>query len=119
MPTVSRWPLLPQTPVLRAGAAGARRLTSLAILDDYQWCGRGPSSAGRGVRPGVEVVAFPDHLSDPDALVARLALLDVDPLAMRERTPFDRSWCSPASPNLALLITTGPFNAAIDMLAAR
>jgi len=97
-------------------AAGRPRLSSLAILDDYQGVSLTLVDWAAGL-PGVSVVAFGDHLSDEDALVARLAPFDAV-VAMRERTPFGAGLLA-RLPNLALLITTGPFNAAIDLAAAR
>jgi phosphoglycerate dehydrogenase-like enzyme len=87
----------------------------VAILDDYQGVATsvvdwGPV-AGRG-----RVVAFADHLDDPDALVERLAPFDVV-VAMRERTPFPRGVLA-RLPRLKLLVTTGMRNKAIDLAAA-
>ncbi|MFL6097989.1 MAG: D-2-hydroxyacid dehydrogenase family protein [Blastococcus sp.] len=90
-------------------------MTRIAVLDDYQ------SVAARfadwsPVPEPVEVVAFPDHLADPDALVERLAPFDVV-VAMRERTAFPRSVLE-RLPNLKLLVTTGRRNKSIDVAAA-
>jgi len=87
----------------------------IAVLDDFQ------SVAARFadwslVPEPVEVVAFPDHLADPDALVERLAPFDVV-VAMRERTPFRRDVLE-RLPGLRLLVTTGMRNASIDLAAA-
>jgi len=91
------------------------RLSSLAVLDDYQGVSSTMVDWAAGV-PGLQVVAFRDHLADEDALVARLYPFDAV-MAMRERTPFGPALLG-RLPNLRLLITTGPFNAAIDMAAA-
>jgi phosphoglycerate dehydrogenase-like enzyme len=88
----------------------------VAVLDDYQgvalemadWSSLGES---------VEITVFRDHVSDPDALVRRLESFDII-TAMRERTPFPRAVLE-RLPNLRLLVTSGPVNAAIDIDAAR
>jgi len=87
----------------------------VAVLDDYQQVAR--SLADWGQLRGAAVECFADHVSDADALVDRLAGFDVV-VAMRERTPFTRSILE-RLPDLRLLVTTGPFNAAIDVDAAR
>jgi phosphoglycerate dehydrogenase-like enzyme len=88
----------------------------VAVLDDYQ--GVAEAYADWGTVPGgVELQAFRDHIADEDALVAALAPFPVV-VAMRERTPFPRSVLE-RLPELRLLVTTGPVNAAIDVAAAR
>ena len=87
----------------------------VAVLDDYQGVAR--SHADWDQLHGVTVEYFADHVSDADTLVARLTPFDVV-VAMRERTPFPRTILE-RLPNLRLLVTTGPFNAAIDVEAAR
>jgi len=90
-------------------------VSRVAILDDYQ--GVALRMADWGSLPaGVEVVAFRDHLADPDALAARLKDFDVV-VAMRERTPFSRALLARLD-RLRLLVTTGMRNAAIDLEAA-
>jgi phosphoglycerate dehydrogenase-like enzyme len=90
-------------------------MKNVAILDDYQNVAK--VYADWSVLDGrVEVTSFTDHLDDEDALVARLAAFPIV-VAMRERTPFPRSVIE-RLPNLELLVTTGPFNAAIDIHAA-
>jgi len=64
---------------------------------------------------GTDVVAFPDHLADENALATRLADFDIV-MAMRERTAFTRSLLE-RLPKLRLLITAGMRNASIDMKA--
>ena len=88
----------------------------VAILDDYQ---AASSEFGDWTRlsEGSEVVAFRDHVDDDGELVARLAGFDVV-VAMRERTPFSRARLE-RLPDLRLLVTTGPFNAVIDIAAAQ
>lgn len=84
----------------------------VAILDDYQQVWR--EHADWSVLDGrVEVTSFADHLFDEGALAARLAPFDVV-VAMRERTPFPASLLDELT-NLKLLVTTGPFNAVIDI----
>ncbi|WP_420859005.1 D-2-hydroxyacid dehydrogenase family protein [Marivivens marinus] len=85
----------------------------IAILDDYadvatdlaDWSGLG------------KVTVFRDTLHDPAALAARLAPFDCLCL-MRERTPLGADLIA-ALPNLRLVVTSGPRNAAIDLAAAR
>jgi phosphoglycerate dehydrogenase-like enzyme len=87
----------------------------VAVLDDYQRVAK--VYADWSVLDGrVEVVSFTDHLDDEDALAAHLAGFPIV-VAMRERTPFPRSLIE-RLPDLELLVTTGPFNAAIDIAAA-
>jgi phosphoglycerate dehydrogenase-like enzyme len=68
------------------------------------------------VQARADVTAYADHLDDEDALVARLADAEVI-VAMRERTPFQRSLIE-RLPKLRLLVTTGARNASIDVQAA-
>jgi phosphoglycerate dehydrogenase-like enzyme len=88
----------------------------IAVLDDYQRIALASADwstlAGRA-----EVSVFADHLSDPEAVVARLHPFDVV-VAMRERTPFPRAVLA-RLPNLKLLVTTGRRNDSIDLEAAR
>ncbi len=87
----------------------------VAVLDDYQRVAL--ASADFGVLADrCEVVAFDDHLAEPDALVARLAEFDIV-IAMRERTAFPATVLD-RLPRLRLLVTTGARNAAIDLAAA-
>jgi phosphoglycerate dehydrogenase-like enzyme len=90
-------------------------VTRIALLDDYQDVGRSMADWSR--IPGAEVVAFTEHVTDEGALIQRLAGFDVV-VAMRERTALPRSVLTQL-PNLRLLVTTGPRNAAIDVTAAR
>ena len=88
----------------------------VAVLDDYQRVAL--DCADWSVLPaGVEVEVFQDHLADEQALARRLEPFEVV-VAMRERTPFPRSLLE-RLPRLELLITTGRFNAAIDMEAVQ
>jgi phosphoglycerate dehydrogenase-like enzyme len=89
---------------------------AVAVLDDYQ--GVAHAYADWATVPGgADVHAFRDHIADPDELVAALAPFPVV-VAMRERTPFPRAVLE-RLPELRLLVTTGPVNAAIDVAAAR
>jgi phosphoglycerate dehydrogenase-like enzyme len=86
----------------------------VAVLDDYQHVALAMADWSR--LPDAEIVCFRDHVDDVDELVGRLHGFDVI-VAMRERTPFPRSTLE-RLPDLRLLVTTGPFNAAIDVAAA-
>ena len=88
----------------------------VAVLDDYQ---RAAASMAdwSSLPAGTDVEFFHDHLDAVDGLAARLAPFDVV-VAMRERTAFGRELLA-RLPKLRLLVTTGPFNAAIDLAAAR
>lgn len=88
-------------------------MTRVAVLDDYQDVARSIVSWP----DPVEVVAFTDHLTGEDALVARLQGFDVV-VAMRERTRFPAEVLERLT-DLRLLVSTGPRNAAIDLEAAR
>ena len=101
---------------MTAQPVGSKKIYRVAVLDDYQgvalemadWSSLGDS---------VEVTVFRDHISDPDALIRRVQNFDII-TAMRERTPFPRAILE-RLPNLRLLVTSGPANAAIDIDAAR
>ncbi|MFG3588802.1 D-2-hydroxyacid dehydrogenase family protein [Streptomyces sp. NPDC047990] len=85
----------------------------IAVLDDYQnvaldradWSGL-----------NAEVTVFTDHIPDVDELARALAGFEVV-VAMRERTRFGADVLA-RLPDLRLLVTTGPRNAAIDVAAA-
>jgi phosphoglycerate dehydrogenase-like enzyme len=85
----------------------------VVFLDDYQGAAEHLASLGR--LGAADVVVQRRHLVGAE-LVAALAGADVV-VAMRERTRFDRALFS-ALPDLKLLCTTGPANAAIDLAAA-
>src|SRR4051812_10215187 len=87
----------------------------IAVLDDYQSVAADFCDWSR-VPEEVEVVEFHDHISDVDALAARLEPFDVV-VAMRERTEFRRNLLE-RLPNLKLLVTTGRRNKSIDVEAA-
>jgi phosphoglycerate dehydrogenase-like enzyme len=90
-------------------------VTRVAVLDDYQ---RAAASMAdwSSLPSGTDVEFFDDHVADVDALTERLAPFEVV-VAMRERTAFGRDVLE-RLPKLRLLVTTGPFNAAIDVAAA-
>jgi phosphoglycerate dehydrogenase-like enzyme len=86
----------------------------IAVLDDYQNVAL--SMADWSVLDGrATVTVFNDHLTDIDAVVARLQPFDVV-CVMRERTPMSRAIIS-RLPKLRLIASTGPQNAAIDLKA--
>jgi phosphoglycerate dehydrogenase-like enzyme len=89
---------------------------NIAILDDYQGvalaCADWSPLDGRA-----NIQIFRDHVSDPDAVVARLEPFDVV-CVMRERTPLTREIIE-RLPRLRLIASTGAVNASIDLEAAR
>jgi phosphoglycerate dehydrogenase-like enzyme len=87
----------------------------VAILDDY------PNVALQmadwsAVRRHAEITVFNDHVAHPSAVVARLHPFDVV-CVMRERTPLTREILEKL-PNLKLIASTGPRNAAINTQTA-
>ncbi len=90
-------------------------MTRVAVLDDYQSVALDMADWD-SLPADVSVDAFSDHLSDEDDVARRLEPYDVI-VAMRERTPFQRSLLE-RLPNLRLLVTTGMRNASIDITAA-
>ncbi len=92
-----------------------RSVARVAVLDDYQRAAAVMADWSSLPR-GTDVEFFHDHVADVDDLAARLAPFDVV-VAMRERTAFGRDLLE-RLPGLRLLVTTGPFNAAIDVRAA-
>jgi phosphoglycerate dehydrogenase-like enzyme len=87
----------------------------VAVLDDYQHAAQG-SADWSALDGSAEISFFADHLCDPAELGRRLEPFDVI-VAMRERTPFPDDVLA-RLPTLRLLVTTGPFNAAIDVAGA-
>lgn len=87
----------------------------VAILDDYQSIAQS-SADWTPLNGRANVTSFNDHVTDQAGLVRRLEPFEVV-VAMRERTAFPAAILD-RLPNLALLVTTGPFNAAIDVAAA-
>jgi phosphoglycerate dehydrogenase-like enzyme len=88
----------------------------VAILDDYQNVALTMADWSR-VESKAEVTVFTDHVSDPDAVVARLQPFDVL-CVMRERTPLPRQILE-RLPRLKMIASTGPGNASIDQQAVR
>jgi phosphoglycerate dehydrogenase-like enzyme len=86
----------------------------IAVLDDYQHAAEG--LADWASLPECTTTFFQEHIADPDALVAALEPFEIV-CAMRERTAFPRAVLE-RLPNLKFLVTTGPFNAVIDIEAA-
>src|SRR6266853_693622 len=87
----------------------------IAILDDYQNVAL-ESADWSVVRDRADIAVFRNHLADPDAVIERLLPFDVV-CVMRERTPLPRNVIE-RLPNLKLIASTGPVNAAIDVVAA-
>lgn len=84
----------------------------IAILDDLERAAL--ASADWGSLADVEeIVVLDRHVVDRDELAALLAGFDVV-VAQRERTAFDRDLLE-RLPDLRLLVSTGPRNAAIDV----
>lgn len=96
----------------------------LAILDDYQGTA---AQHFEVLKPAFEITTFRDtlpafnHPSTPEStkqeLIARLKPFTVIS-TMRERTPFPSELLK-SLPNLKLILTTGAYNAAIDMPVAK
>jgi phosphoglycerate dehydrogenase-like enzyme len=88
----------------------------VAILDDYQDVALAMADWSQ-VADRATITVFNDHLDDPDAVVERLKAFDVV-CVMRERTPLSRSVIE-RLPQLKMIASTGPFNASIDVAAAK
>jgi phosphoglycerate dehydrogenase-like enzyme len=86
----------------------------IAILDDYQDVATGLADWGA---LDAEVRVFTKPFLDPEDVVRQLAGFDVL-VAMRERTRFAAEVLERLT-DLRLLVSTGPVNAAIDVVAAR
>lgn len=87
----------------------------IAVLDDYQGVALKMADWSR-LRAAHEVVVFRKPFANPDETVRALADFEIVS-AMRERTQFSRSVLE-RLPRLKLLVTTGHWNAAIDLKAA-
>jgi len=87
----------------------------VAILDDYQNVALSMADWSP-VAARADITVFNDHLADQDAVIERLAPFDVV-CVMRERTPLTRSIIE-RLPQLKMIASTGPFNAAVDVAAA-
>lgn len=86
----------------------------IAVLDDYQ--GIAETVDWSPIPRPVTLLAIREHISSDAELAARLADCEVV-VAMRERTPIGAGLLA-RLPTLKLLMTTGAFNAAIDVAAA-
>jgi phosphoglycerate dehydrogenase-like enzyme len=88
----------------------------VAVLDDYQNVALSMADWSQ-VSARADITVFQDHLADQDAVVERLAPFDVV-CVMRERTPLPRTVIE-RLPRLKMIASTGPFNASIDVAAAK
>ena len=88
----------------------------VAILDDYQHVALTMADWSE-VAGHATITVFNDHLADPDAVVERLKPFDVV-CVMRERTPLPREVIE-RLPRLKMIASTGPFNASVDVAAAK
>ena len=86
----------------------------IAILDDFQ---NVATSFADWDSLDAELVVFTTPFSDADEVVRRLAGFDVL-VAMRERTQFPAEVLERLT-DLRLLVSTGPINSAVDVVAAR
>ncbi|CRZ13425.1 D-2-hydroxyacid dehydrogenase family protein [Mycolicibacterium neworleansense] len=86
----------------------------IAVLDDYQ--GIADTVDWSPIPRPVQITALREHIAGGPDLIETLAGHEVV-VAMRERTPLDAALLAQL-PALKLLVTTGPFNAAIDVAAA-
>lgn len=91
-------------------------MQKIAILDDYQGAAL-KSADWSPVMADAEIVIFRDHLENDDALVERLHPFDAI-CVMRERTPLNASVLE-RLPNLKFIGSNAPYNASIDLDAAR
>ncbi|MER0483322.1 hypothetical protein ABR737_34135 [Streptomyces sp. Edi2] len=87
----------------------------VATLDDYQRTAH-RHAAWDSLPEAAHLTYFFEHLGSPEEVIAALEPSDVV-VAMRERTPFPADVLD-RLPNLRLLVTTGPANAAINTAAA-
>jgi phosphoglycerate dehydrogenase-like enzyme len=87
----------------------------IAVLDDYQGVAL-KMADWSAVANRARVDVFNDHLADTETVVKRLFPYEIV-CVMRERTPLRRHIIE-RLPNLKLIASTGPRNAAIDLEAA-
>ncbi|WP_028216350.1 D-2-hydroxyacid dehydrogenase family protein [Paraburkholderia oxyphila] len=87
----------------------------VAILDDYQNIALREADWSP-LKARAEITVFTDHLFEVDEIAKRLEPFDVV-CVMRERTELSRELIEKL-PNLKLIASTGPANAAIDLEAA-
>ena len=90
-------------------------MMKIAVLDDYQGLAL-KLADWTALARRAHIDVFRDHIADADALVVRLLPYDIV-CVMRERTPLRREIIE-RLPNLKLIASTAPRNAAIDMQAA-
>ena len=88
----------------------------VAVLDDYQGVARRHAD-WNALPDNARLTVFTEPLGGPENVITALQPFDVV-VAMRERTAFPAEVID-RLPNLRLLVTTGPANAAIDVTAAR
>jgi phosphoglycerate dehydrogenase-like enzyme len=88
----------------------------VAILDDYQDVALTMADWSE-VASRATITVFNDHVADPAAVVERLEPFDVI-CVMRERTPLPREVIE-RLPRLKMIASTGPFNASVDVAAAK
>ena len=86
-----------------------------AVLDDYQQAALGAADWSV-IADQVDVSVLHRHIADEDELASLIGDCEIA-VIMRERTPFTASLFA-RLPNLALLVTSGMRNAAIDLAAA-
>ena len=87
----------------------------LAVLDDYQGVALDMADWSP-VQGALDITVFEHHLGDLEAVANALQDFEIV-CAMRERTPFPRALFE-RLPKLRLLVSTGPRNASIDLVAA-
>jgi phosphoglycerate dehydrogenase-like enzyme len=87
----------------------------LAVLDDYQGVALDMADWSP-VQGALDITVFEHHLGDLEAVASALQDFEIV-CAMRERTPFPRALFE-RLPKLRLLVSTGPRNASIDLVAA-
>src|SRR6201992_2847647 len=88
----------------------------VAILDDYQNVALSMADWSE-VASRAEITVFNDHVAGQDAVVERLSPFDVV-CVMRDRTPLPRNVIE-RLPRLKMIASTGPFNASVDVAAAK
>lgn len=87
----------------------------IAVLDDYQQAAEAAADWST-LEPAAQITFYDDYVGDRDALIARLHQYHAV-VTMRERTPLAADVLEQL-PELRLVATTGPANAAIDVAAA-
>src|SRR5690606_5859974 len=107
--------MLPTGAKHRTEPCGGHQMVAIAILDDYQQVAMQMADWSR-LQENHRITVFSEPFADEDAAARALVGFDVVCL-MRERTPFPASLIE-RLPNLRLIVTSGPQNAAIDVAAA-